>query len=1161
MRIDWVDAAQALMARSRRRAGLAVLLSFALVISVGAEVHAADDPPGGSAGGTDQAARPAPRIGDESDDRMMRLVIKSRTSKVTEPNPNYEDIERLCYELRPGIAVSPVHVDGELVSVGEQQAFVDRVERWLRQLEKTPAGQERIRRLGAADPLSEARTWTAQGTPAEVNVIIEIDQGGAQPFAFDGVAARDFRGSGTWISMANDDYLVGFRTADGTEFATTKASALFHELGHGEHALYGAMTNDVVTYEIPDPLHEAEPNDPAGPGRRTIVESVEEVVTLGDELGMAAAFGQQLVEEGAAPGTFTIKPPKSWEESLNYVDDILAQGEDYPHSMEGVSQQRDLRMAVNSGPPLTDQVYAREAGVPVRTHYTFPMEPDTDPMQIVRAFAPPEGKSEEDLTGDDLRNPRERLRVVPPSEWGDEGDDSWGTGSEACGFGLMCRARPAERGLTATEKALAREFESAKKAGTVRLASAADGMLLRFTPEELAAYARVKVEGAVRSGRSFEPSYEKSLTESDRVLLTSPETAEKMNALGESLREQARGIATDPMTVMALIGSIGVAFVQDGSDLDKATTALAPVPVVGSILGIVGDVQNKRSGADIAANVLNLIGGVALLAGQPEISLVLLAVSMFVTVIKQIIAAGKNVGFKDEIERRNQGWTQELPAYLRATVVPATVKAINTLFERMQTRLLADTLMSIAMVETAASTHPDDVAVQQKAQQTVKSLRDTFNQQAAVLRTRFMSSVGPVLDRAVVDLNAEESVAKFNNEYLAANHQRLYDEAWNEARDCHRYPSQSLEDPCGNESNDSIAQRQVDRIERTVRGSKPPAFVASDLDGVVTRAIVDNGLFQAQRLGEDLTEAFSGDALSAWIGHPDDRTRIAQLVAAQQGADARGKVTLQARARVMTRHGALRSMTDRQEALWHWSYANPGRVFASGLPHARSPITPAPTQSNDLLKYTHARGSGLPDDRNGTTLIGAYRSVKSGGVERVWTPDAAITSADGFWLYEIHAPGGIDYTRSIGGRSIEDRHEVVFFGGIKREYVRAARLIGPDGKVKKIITNPGFVPPPDRGILPRLQCTTSAPVESGQANNVDLDPRLNDAYYFAPGAMKPLNGGCGYTPSAADGESGSRDAGGVGGSPEPPAVPCQSAKSADSGGDRCTQGRGSNGIG
>ncbi|MEU8780797.1 hypothetical protein [Streptomyces sp. NPDC048637] len=1069
----------------------------------------ADPAPPGAA----PAAQAPPKVGDSADPRVKTITYRSY--------PSFK-----VYELRPGIAVlpgpGPFDDWGDFLDAwpvldtdAVQQAFLDRIEQRLRVIEKTAVGRERIRRLGAAVPLSTDRFGLPEGGYSDINAVVAMTDKSRPGAWTQGIALKkspsgsDGRGTVSWVMARDDDTIARFYTAEGKEYGHTQSSTLFHELGHAEHNLCGCFDERKVQYSIPDPFNQGAHDPHRGPdGRRLVTTTAEELTTHGGLYGMTAAHGGE-VSPSNNPGAFLAHAPEAWKKSFLYAKkELRGLAVTDPRYME-VSDALALRWDVVTKEPVTDIAYALEADIPMRADYHFPV-PD-GVTQRNGAWLPKDGVSEGELTREDLENPSTSLRPGPAPDQAPAPDPAPDPQKEStdCVVQNYCAPRPAEREMTAEEREQADRLQEAISGGKARQAPAMEAAGVKMAPEELAALARVHVREMVRSGGSFEPSLKAALAEPGQVLLTAPKTAGKLNELTRSLREAGQGLVEDPAFVVQAIAGIITAATDDGTALDKATEVLAPVPVVNSILGIADDVVDGRSGVDIAVNTINLLAGVSAVAGQPELAMLFSVVSVFVSVIGQIVAAGG--AFDAEIARRDEAWTKLMPAHIRDTLIPALVTSVDELFQRYQRRVVDDAMLSIAAIDAAAAVHPKDATVQQKAAESKRTLREAVNTRVAKARTTFVNGLNPMIDKTVNEVNTDESFREFNRQYMDANRKRIREWAAKDAHSCENVVTKSGESPCGQDPDfEARADRTVDLVATKLNESKPQPIDATPLHATAMKVIENKKLFRPFHLGDSVepltTRSVMGPLASARTDEPD---HLKPFVDAQ-GTDDKGKVVPVGRARTLQEEGTGYKLTDQQESLWRWDSRDPGVLFKWGIGGYQSEtpfamVGPYKNATWDLLQYTHTGAN--PDVKDARfKLFSTSRSVRVNGVESVWTPE----SSEDRWLYEVHMPGGIDFAKSMAGRTIQDRHEILSALPISVHFIRAARLIDKNGKIVRIVTNPNFTPPPvEDGPLPDLQCGTTAPVDTWDGTWHASGAYDFDHYYSATGKLQPLDGGCG----------------------------------------------------
>ncbi|KAI0716330.1 hypothetical protein C8Q76DRAFT_402889 [Earliella scabrosa] len=138
------------------------------------------------------------------------------------------------------------------------------------------------------------------------------------------------------------------------------------------------------------------------------------------------------------------------------------------------------------------------------------------------------------------------------------------------------------------------------------------------------------------------------------------------------------------------------------------------------------------------------------------------------------------------------------------------------------------------------------------------------------------------------------------------------------------------------------------------------------------------------------------------------------------------------------------------QPLFRWDTTLPADVFNSGFKLTAS-ITDAPS-SNPGNLLTHLDPNSTLDPVFVATV---QRYRKKGKLVR-WRPSLESKPNETMFEYEILAHGGIDVHATLGTWDTRaDQHQVVFPGGIRREFVRAARQ-WRGNKVERIWDNPHF---------------------------------------------------------------------------------------------------------
>ncbi|MEU7524350.1 hypothetical protein AB0A74_01290 [Saccharothrix sp. NPDC042600] len=982
--------------------------------------------------------------------------------------------------VSPGIAVQlpgPTDLDSA--------RFSTEITRLITKMRTTPTGRNALDAARMA-PLPDLAGTTgphqfvdATGKPVGIHVVITPPEpGNPNPYAQTPLnPTRGTNGLGTVSKIVFDTTgsLPRFHTEAGAPYAPAPDVILLHELTHATRALGGFQVDRHVTADVVVTNPDGSPV--------VLTTPVEELRTLGGPRNLAATNGLLPGGTDIAADPGQVAALGETVRALHAIDAaprLTAEAKAALHVQ--VTQTHLLRGSFNSN----EVAYSAEIGHVVRgTYDRLPHEPYGE-WEVV-------ADDRATLTAEDFNEPAKsrRLRMTEKMD-----------GADCIGNFLSCGHTGETREPTDAEVKAKQDLDASLKAGEVdqRLAWEDPALReLRLDTAERATSARLQVEDMLRSDREFAPSLRAVLDKPGKVLLTGPRTAERLNSAVRSLREVGRGVVTDPAVVIAMVAGIGEAFTEDSSSLDKATAVLMPLPVLGPLLGIVQDAVEGGSGVDIAANAINLLAGVAMVAGQPELSMLFAVASVFVTIIGQIVAAAKG-GFSAEKERRDEGWSKYMPAHLRDVVVPALVKSVDSLFQRVQRGWLNDALLARAVIDATTAARPDDAALRRAAADAKAKLRESFNRNITTLRANFIAGIEPMIKKTVDTVNTDESIKKFDQEYMNANHDRIYTAAWNAQHQCSNMVTKSGISPCPGDVAEG-ARKEVDRTHRYLDQHKPPRIDAAPLTARVPTLIAEGRYFAPLQLNDSTTEPFSARTLLS---------PAARHFLDAQGADEHGVLHGRGRAQTLTRAVTGHRLTDTNEALWRWDHRGPDVVFHHGFGGYNNwwGTHPFRDATWSLLDYTHT-GRPQQPGQNRHMFFGASRSVITDGVETVWTPDDPGDK----WLYEFHAPGGVDYRAAMAERPItQDRNEIIFTFVPTKQFIRSGRLIGADGTLKKIVTNPHFVQVNVEGeFLPDLQCGTTAPVEQWDGTWSDDGMFDVEHYLVSTGSMKPVAGGCGFT--------------------------------------------------
>lgn len=150
-----------------------------------------------------------------------------------------------------------------------------------------------------------------------------------------------------------------------------------------------------------------------------------------------------------------------------------------------------------------------------------------------------------------------------------------------------------------------------------------------------------------------------------------------------------------------------------------------------------------------------------------------------------------------------------------------------------------------------------------------------------------------------------------------------------------------------------------------------------------------------------------------------------------------------------------RNRTRNDEVIFRWDHRDPDIVFEQGFWPNRE----------DWEGYDNFGDDPLTLNWYLWNIVNYVRGYNSAGVVSTtypsngytWFPDD-FRSTD-YYRYEIIAPGGILVTESFSsilGSVYREQNEIVFPGGIRREFIRAAYRY-EEGQLMEVIVNPHFV--------------------------------------------------------------------------------------------------------
>ncbi len=338
-----------------------------------------------------------------------------------------------------------------------------------------------------------------------------------------------------------------------------------------------------------------------------------------------------------------------------------------------------------------------------------------------------------------------------------EGARCAGNARFACGV-------TAERPASEDEAAAGEKLRKSIANHDVAAESAAEDVVGRLSPTELSDYAAARVSGedvsftndlgeAWKTGKVFVP--------------TGRSTASKL-VEGWRFGNSAGMGAGVILWIKGLVES----FQSDSTDLDKATAALALVPAVGQILGIVDGLQHHDP-VFVVSNVTALLSFALEFCEQPELAMVFGVASLVTAIVDVFLNFDENDPRYQSyaswnIEgRRDAAWRTNVAKGLVEKTIPALVTAADAAYQRAQREILFSSDVAQAVIDAGvadADLAARNAAVGQKAQ-----IRAAAQGSLDSLRSGFVSGsqgVAAAIRNAAVKLNDGVGFGEFTHDYL-----------------------------------------------------------------------------------------------------------------------------------------------------------------------------------------------------------------------------------------------------------------------------------------------------------------------------------------------------------------------------------------------------------
>ncbi|MDH2392154.1 hypothetical protein QCN29_25905 [Streptomyces sp. HNM0663] len=616
----------------------------------------------------------------------------------------------------------------------------------------SPAETLRVNALIArADPNGESTTLSTQGRTTGVSL-------SGSPWDGEGVG-----NASNVITIA--DYVPGFYDKNGRLFAPRSATVLFHEMIHAMRGTLGFKPLDASRQQVKIDYPVATPGTEdvlRTPKYELFSTRAEELITHGGKIGLKETFGVKRTLFGVFD--FGIKADPYAAKAVGIATKWAANDPTNPEVQRALAARLEIAKR-----PISELSFVK------RSPISQPHRPSYDrPKGFARhSFKPASGHSWASLEAADYNNPDRSSRLVKDSP----APVACGAASPVEGCAISLRA------ATAAEVKAVEEFRSAAEEGKVFQVPAESEVVAGLSPEEIPVYARASVRSAASSyeaaraagsdlsevgftsdlaeswknpGKLFHPFGGATSVEGVAPARVSTALTEGWGVFNEALT---------PAMAAAWINSIAEAFSQDASDLTKATVILAPVPVVGQLLGI-ADAVERHDALSGVVNALALLATVSEMAGQPELAMLFGVVALVTTVVAQIAdwASGKSEADR-EIEARNQAWHDTMKKNVIEKSIPELLSTAQKAFDRAQKQVLfgAHLTMETVSANAARTGHSTAIAAARTA-----NARISADAEASVgsLRSGFINGVHQAVDAVFASLNEGTGSKEFTRAYM-----------------------------------------------------------------------------------------------------------------------------------------------------------------------------------------------------------------------------------------------------------------------------------------------------------------------------------------------------------------------------------------------------------
>ncbi len=670
--------------------------------------------------------------------------------------------------VRPGIAVgaSP----GGVID----PQFRANIELLLDQIARAPAGKALIDSFAALKPLQTTAgdidaerkfryVDVATDEPVDIGTVISPGSG---VWRTDIPSARTGNGLGGVSRITADPLLMESSINAGMlkPFVITPDVELYHELLHAAHSLAGDISTAEVRYRAVTQTS----------GKSIVLGlPAEEARTHGSAAELYAANGG-VRARGWGGERLTIFSSSAEHQSILAAagESVAATqrlrqpdpvGQDHTAINQALSLQAEPNFAARRAVAgITEKTYVDQRGWIYRHHYALTEDTAQLPALVLDDPSDLGGFMQQlDARGQAVQLDPEATGLPMKR----------GVRESGCGLGLAvtpCAGVDEHPVLTPAEEQSQDIYQqSIVDNDDVVQESTAERVVDEMTPPELAEYARVTVEDQSLRKLGFTNDLRQAYSTRKVYVPTGQSTAGRLVEGWRFGNSAAAGAG-----VILWIKGLVQAFTSDSTELDKATAALALVPAVGQILGIVDGLQHHDP-AFVVSNVTALLSFALEFCEQPELAMVFGIASLVTAIVDVFLNFDENYPRYQSYaswnieNRRDAAWKANVAKGLFEKTIPALVASANAAFDRAQRELLFASDLAQASIDasvTGASVAQRNAAVTAKAQ-----IRAAAQGSLDSLRTGFVSGsqgVEAAIRNAVTKLNDGDVFGEFTHAYL-----------------------------------------------------------------------------------------------------------------------------------------------------------------------------------------------------------------------------------------------------------------------------------------------------------------------------------------------------------------------------------------------------------